>query len=68
MSQKKEQDVQSAVAYTAGGAVAGGAVAATVGGMGLAVGGTAVAIGTAPVVAVGAVVGLAAYGVKKLFE
>lgn len=36
--------------------------------MGLAVGGTAVAIGAAPVVAAGAVVGLAAYGIKKLFD
>ena len=36
--------------------------------MGLAVGGTAVAIGTAPVVAAGAVAGLAAYGLNKLFK
>jgi hypothetical protein len=36
--------------------------------MGLAVGGTAVGIGAAPVVAAGAVVGLAAYGFKKIFD
>jgi hypothetical protein len=35
--------------------------------MGLAVGGTAVAIGAAPVIAAGAVVGLAFYGIKKGF-
>ena len=36
--------------------------------MGLAVAGTAVGIGMAPVVAVGAVVGLAGYGIKKLVD
>ena len=34
--------------------------------MGLAVGGTAVAVGIAPVAVAGAVVGLAAYGLNKL--
>lgn len=53
-----------AAAYATGGAVAGGVVASTVGGMGLAVGGTAFSIGAVPVVAAGAVVGLAAYGLK----
>jgi hypothetical protein len=36
--------------------------------MGLAVGGTAVGITMAPVAAVGAVVGLAGYGIFKLFQ
>jgi len=69
MSKKrKENDLQEAAGFTAGGAAAGAGVAATVGGMGLAVGGTAVGIGMAPVVAAGAVVGLAAYGLKKVFD
>ena len=41
-------------------------VAATIGGMGLTVAGTAVYIGAAPVIAAGAIVGLAGYGVYKL--
>lgn len=65
---RKEDDFVEAVGFAAGGAAAGAGVAATVGGMGLAVGGTAVAIGAAPVVAAGVVVGIAAYGLKKLFE
>jgi hypothetical protein len=61
-------NTKEAAAYAAGGAAAGAGLAATVGGMGLAVGGTAVAITAAPVVAAGAVVGLAAYGLKKAFS
>lgn len=55
--------------FAATGAVAGAAVAETVGGMGLAIAGTAIAIEAAPVIMTGAVVGLAAYGVKSaLFD
>ena len=55
--------------FAATGVVAGAAVAETVGGMGLAVAGTAIAIEAAPVIVTGAVVGLAAYGVKSaLFD
>ena len=55
--------------FAATGALAGKAIAETVGGMGLAVAGTAIAIETAPVIATGVVVGLAAYGVKSaLFD
>lgn len=61
------KDKAEAAMYTAGGAAAGLGVASTVGGMGLAVGGTAIAITAAPVVAGGAVIGLAAYGFKKAF-
>ena len=51
------------------GAVAGAAVAETIGGMGLAIAGTAIAIEATPVIVTGAVVGLAAYGVKSaLFD
>jgi hypothetical protein len=59
------ESLGEAAAFTAGGAAAGAGVAATVGGMGLAVGGTAVAITAAPVIAAGAVVGLAVFGLKK---
>ena len=59
-------------AFKAGGAAAAGAAAgavtsSVVGGMGLTVAGTALSIGAAPVIAVGAVVGLAGYGIYKLF-
>ena len=69
MSNRNNNDFETAeaVGFAATGAVAGAGVAATVGGMGLAVGGTAVAITAAPVIAAGAVVGLAAYTLKKVF-
>jgi WD40 repeat protein len=50
------------VVFIAGGATAGAGVSATVGGMGLAGGFGAIGIGMAPVTAVGAVAGAAAYG------
>lgn len=62
-----EQGDATALGAVAGGAAVGAGVSAVVGGMGLAVGGTAVAIGMAPVAAAGAVMGLAAYGLMKLF-
>jgi hypothetical protein len=63
-----EEGDATAIGAVAGGAAAGAGVAAVVGGMGLALGGTAVAIGMAPVAAAGAVVGLAAYGLNRLFN
>lgn len=55
--------------FAATGAAVGAAVAETVGGMGLAVAGTAIAIESVPVIATGVFVGLAAYGVKSaLFD
>jgi hypothetical protein len=72
MTNKNEQDsidkTVDASLHAAGGAAAGAGVAAVVGGMGLAVGGTAVGIGMLPVAAVGAVFGLAFYGIKKAME
>ncbi|MEM8828168.1 MAG: hypothetical protein AAGE96_02290 [Cyanobacteria bacterium P01_G01_bin.19] len=57
------------ILFAATGAVAGAAVAETIGGMGLAVAGTAIAIEAAPVIVTGAVIGMAAYGVKSaLFD
>jgi hypothetical protein len=67
-NKNKDGDVVEAAAFAAGGAAAGAGVAGAVGGMGLAVGGGAVAIGAAPVIAAGAIVGLAAYGLKKIFS
>jgi hypothetical protein len=62
-----EEGDGNALGAMAGGAAAGAGVSAAVGGMGLAVGGTAIAIGMAPVAAAGAVLGLAGYGLSKLF-
>ena len=57
------------ILFATTGAIAGAAVAETVGGMGLAIAGTAIAIEAAPVIVTGAVVGMAAYGVKSaLFD
>lgn len=68
MSKKKEKDNTEFVTHAAGGAAAGAAVSSIVGGMGLAVGGTAVGIGMLPVAIAGAVLGTAFYGVKKAME
>lgn len=57
-----------AVGAAATGGVAGAELSATIGGMGLAVGGTAVGIGMAPVIAAGVIVGLGAYGVSKAIK
>jgi len=62
---KEDKNAQEAGMFAAGGAAGGAGLAAMLGGMGLAVGGTAVSIGMAPVAGAGAIVGLAAYGVKK---
>jgi uncharacterized membrane protein YebE (DUF533 family) len=53
--------------FAAGGGVAGAAASTMIGNMGLAVAGTAVSVGLLPVVAIGAVAGLAMYGVKQAF-
>lgn len=69
MSQQQSEDnLKEAAAFTAGGAAAGAGAGALLGGMGLAVGGTAIGIGMAPVVAAGAVVGLAAFGLTKALK
>jgi hypothetical protein len=62
----EEQDETAIDAAIIGAGVGAGA-SAVVGGMGLAVAGTAVGITMAPVAAAGAVVGLAGYGLFKLF-
>jgi hypothetical protein len=65
---KFEQQAEGTALIAAGTAIAVGAgIAATVEGMGLAVGGTAIALGAAPFAIIGAVAGLAAYGLAKVF-
>ncbi|MEH2274076.1 MAG: hypothetical protein V7K40_04490 [Nostoc sp.] len=57
-----------AAGYAVGGAAGGWGLAAVVGNMGLAGAFGGIAIGAAPVIAAGAVVGLAAYGIKKALD
>ncbi|UKO99287.1 hypothetical protein [Nostoc sp. UHCC 0870] len=64
----KEDDLKEASGFAVGGAAAGAGVTAMLGNMGLAGAFGGIAIGAAPVIAAGAVVGLAAYGVKRLFD
>lgn len=64
----KNSEAKKAAAAAGAGAVAGGITSASVGGMGLAVGGTAMSIGAAPVIAIGAVLGLAGYGLWRAFR
>jgi hypothetical protein len=68
MSDSKNKSGPEAAGYAAAGAAAGAGLSAWIGGMGLALAGTAVSIGMAPVAAVGAMAGLAVYGVKKALE
>jgi hypothetical protein len=65
---KKNQDVKEAVGYAAAGDAFGAGMSAWIGSMGLAGAFGAVAIGTIPVVGAGVVVGMAAYGIKKLID
>lgn len=69
MSQQQSEDnLKEAAGFAAAGAAAGAGVSTLLGGMGLAVGGTAIGIGMAPVAAAGAVVGLAIFGATKVFK
>ncbi len=64
-TQPPEDNLKEAAGFAAGGAAAGAGASALLGGMGLAIGGTAVGIVMAPILGLGAIVGLAAYGLKK---
>ncbi len=69
MSKKnKWKKISEGGGFAAGGGLLGAAVSATIGNMGLAGAFGGIAIGATPVVAAGAVVGMAAYGVKKMME
>lgn len=65
---EKANEALKAGGAAAGGAVAGGATFAAIGSGGLAIAGTAVTVGAAPFVAAGAVVGLAGYGIYRVFS
>lgn len=63
--QQESSNTGEVITYTASGGVAGGVTSAVVGKMGLAVAGGAVGIGLLPMIGIGAVAGLAAYGLKR---
>ena len=64
----KNHEAIKAAGAGAAGAAAGAGAFALIGGGGLAIAGTAVAIGAAPFVAAGAVIGVAGYGIHRLFS
>ena len=66
MSIKKK--AAEAAGFAAGGGAAGAGVAALVGNMGLVGAFGGIAIGSAPIVVAGSIVGVAAYGIKKIFD
>ncbi len=66
MSTKKK--ATEAVSFVAGGGAIGAGIASMVGNMGLAGAFGGVAIGATPVIAAGSIVGMAAYGMKKIFD
>ena len=68
MERNKDKERLEAIIFVCSGMLVGAGVATTVGGIGLAVAEIAVAIGMAPIAATGAVVGLAAYGFKRIWE
>jgi hypothetical protein len=67
---KYNNNLVEAAGFSAGGAVVVGGAAGALGGIGVLApaAGIAIGIGAAPVVAAGAVIGLAAYGIKKAFD
>jgi hypothetical protein len=64
----KKKDFSEAAGFAAGGGILGAGIASVVGNMGLAGAFGGIAIGAAPVIAAGSVVGMAAYGMKKIFD
>lgn len=66
MANNKNKNRVEAVIFMGSGLLAGAGVSATVGAIGVAVAEIAVGIGLFPVAAAGAVVGLAAYGLKQI--
>ena len=49
------------------GGIIGAGASEIIGGIGLAVGGTAIGIGIAPLAAAGSIIGLAGYGISRVF-
>ena len=65
---KKDKDFKIAAAFAAGGSAVGAGLASVVGNVGIAGAFGGVAIGATPIVCAGTVAGMAAYGIKKLFD
>ena len=63
----KTEAARATVALGAG-AAAGGATFAAVGSGGMVIGGAAISIGAAPIIIVGGIVGLAGYGIWRIFN
>jgi PPE-repeat protein len=64
----KKKDFSEAAGFAAGGSVLGAGIASVVGNMGLAGAFGGIAISATPVIAAGTIVGMAAYGMKKIFD
>jgi hypothetical protein len=64
----KKKDFSEAASFAAGGSILGAGIASVVGNMGLAGAFGGIAIGATPVIAAGSVVGMAVYGIKKIFD
>jgi hypothetical protein len=62
------KEVAKAGGAATAGAVVGGVTFAYTGSIGVALGGTAVSIGAAPIIAAGAVLGIAGYGIYRIFK
>ena len=67
-AKENKNEVLKAGGAAAAGALVGGATFATTGSIGIAVAGTAFSIGAAPIVAAGAVFGMAGYGIYRIFK
>jgi hypothetical protein len=68
MSQKDMPEGAKAAIGAGTGAAAGAVTAAAVGNGGLVIAGTAVAVTATPIIAAGVIIGLASYGVGKVFK
>jgi len=65
---RKHGNIKEATGFAAGGGSLGAVVSACIGNMGLVGAFGGVAIGSTPVVGAGVVLGMAVYGIKKVFE
>tara|TARA_B110001469_G_scaffold110139_1_gene111706 strand:- start:3248 stop:3457 length:210 start_codon:yes stop_codon:yes gene_type:complete len=68
MNNNNSNEKKKAAAAAGAGAISGAIASSTIGGMGLAVGGTALSVGLAPVAVVGGIMGLAGYGIYRAFK
>lgn len=68
MKSRNSNEGKKAAAAAGAGAVVGAITPAVIGGMGLTVGGGAIAIGLAPLAIAGGIVGLAGYGLYRAIK